>query len=208
MTFKKTLLAAAMLTAVAAPAFAADQAWHSYRFWDWDGAYVSAKGGFNFQQDNSAGGVGFDYDTGHIYNAAIGYQAAPGIRAEFEVGNQRADLSSPAGSGTSDAFTLMGNAYYDLNLQKLGLTNNTYANMFTPYIGVGAGAARVNFDDYVVQGATTRGWEFAYQGMAGAAINFTPNVSVTLEYRYFDTTNRDSLDVTSNNVLAGVKFKY
>lgn len=225
MTFKKTLLAAAMLVTVAAPAFAAEQAWHSYKFWDWDGAYVSAKGGWTWQSDEHfSDGTKADMDGKYTVNGAVGYQIANGIRGEAEVGYKKADVNSVftrgVGSIGSDAenktLTLMANGYYDLNFQKLGLTNNYYANMFTPYVGAGVGAAHVRFDNYspelAGQSPDDTDWVFAYQAMAGVSINFTPNISMMGEYRFFDTTNAQfhgqGASVKSNELLAGVKFKY
>jgi hypothetical protein len=52
-------------------------------------------------------------------------------------------------------WAFMGNAYWDIE-------TNT---MFTPYLGLGIGAAHVDFD--TVGGEDD--WEFAYQGMAGAS---------------------------------------
>ena len=226
MTFKTLLASAVAVGALAAATPAhATQAWHSYDFWRWDGAYISAKGGYNSEPDQYFhDGVKSEQSSRYAGNVALGYQAAPGYRGEFEVGYLRADqdhvnsrdTGTVNANGDNKTLTLMANAYYDLNLAQLGVAPG-YANYFTPYLGLGAGAAHVKFDDYRAgaltgSSANDGDWVFAYQAIAGAAINLTQNVSMTGEYRFFDTTNAEfhgqGARIRANEVLAGLKLKY
>ncbi len=66
-------------------------------------------------------------------------------------------------------------------------------NRWTPYIGAGIGAGRVTLNDVLIvpNGLQLNGnaWEFAYQGIAGVKYGVTPAWSISLDYRYFATTN-------------------
>ena len=85
-------------------------------------------------------------------------------------------------TGSIDAIGLMANGYYDfLN-----------SSAFTPYLGGGVGAAHVAITDAgipALSGTTVsaKDWQFAYQGIAGVRYSFTPNISLSLDYRYFAT---------------------
>lgn len=137
----------------------------------------------------------------------VGYQGLwwQGLRLEVE-GTVRSngidtitDTTGPAfpagsstkarGSITSLAF--MGNAIYDFMPD----------SVWTPYLGVGVGAARISVEDAGPSGASLNvnghDWQFAYQGIAGLKYAFNAKWSASVDYRYFGT-----LDPTiSTNVL-------
>jgi opacity protein-like surface antigen len=61
----------------------------------------------------------------------------------------------------------------------------------TPYIGAGAGAARMSVFDYqstaappFTGGTSNNQWKFAFAGMAGVGIKVAPNVMLDVGYRY------------------------
>lgn len=168
----------------AAPASAAK--WMGQNF---DQPYVSLKGGVNSVQNDN----GYDFDTGYNVIGAVGYSAATNVRAELEGGWSSADAQ---GNTEVNTLTIMANGYYDFN--NLGWVSE----IVTPYLGVGLGAAHQRLD------GSDNGWEFAYQGIAGAAYNINPNVAFTAEYRYLGTTDIDDTSYNSHNFLAGVKFAY
>lgn len=112
--------------------------------------------------------------------------------------------------------TYMANAYFDL-----GTFNN-----FTPYLGAGAGVARVkwkglNNQMYCVNGPVLPGdacsgasyavaehgaaasWRFAYSLMAGVAYDVTRNVKLDLGYRYSHIQGGDMFGWDSGSAAAG-----
>ena len=94
------------------------------------------------------------------------------------------NLASTQLSGGVESLAVMGNVIVDI------LPHSRW----TPYIGAGIGGARVTANTTIpaLGGfVLTRGdnYEFAYQGVAGLKFAITPNVSASLDYRYFATTN-------------------
>lgn len=174
-------LAVSAIALSATPASAAK--WMGQNF---DQPYFSVKGGVNSVQDDN----GYNFDTGYNVNAAIGYSAATNVRAELEVGFSAADADGDAEVNTA---TIMANGYYDFTCLNW---------MVTPYLGAGIGAAHQRLD------GSNNGWEFAYQGMAGASYSFSPTLAVTAEYRYTGTTDISDTSYDSHNFLAGLKFAY
>jgi opacity protein-like surface antigen len=63
----------------------------------------------------------------------------------------------------------------------------------TPYIGAGAGAARMRVFDYqstaappFTGGTSNNQWKFAFAAMAGIGIKVAPNVMLDVGYRYIN----------------------
>ena len=98
--------------------------------------YLDIAGGANFLEATDISGTELgteaDFDTGFAVKAAIGNALDSGLRFEAEVAYRENDADSVGGSGGGgdvSAWSLMGNAIYDI---KTG-------GRLTPYIGVGAG---------------------------------------------------------------------
>jgi opacity protein-like surface antigen len=137
----------------------------------------------------------FHENVGAGAGVSLGYQGLflPGIRAEGEIvyrtnNVDRATSSGFPGTtgarGTIDSAGFMGNVLYDFMSD----------SQWTPYLGAGVGAARVTVNDisfpaFSSQTFSGNDWRFAYQGIAGVKYAFTPAVSVSLDYRYFATTD-------------------
>ncbi len=155
-------------------------------------------------------------DDGFVGLASVGYGFGNGLRVELE-GNYRENdvarlggFSGPGrtGAGVTSAFGAvdgkqrqygaMVNAFYDLDLLKLGVLG--YA--LTPYVGAGAGFSINQFDDVRGTRNTPTGntvqidgqsGRFAYQGIVGVAvpIDAVPGLSLTAEYRYMGSLKPD-----------------
>lgn len=80
--------------------------------------------------------------------------------------------------GSIQTTALMGNLYFDLPL----------SDRFSPYFGVGAGVAMVDYDIGSFNG---RMWRAAYQGMLGLAVKVTSTVSLTGQYGVFIVDDPD-----------------
>jgi len=110
--------------------------------------------------------------------------------------------------------SLMVNAYYDFNL----------CSRFTPYVGVGAGIAKLNlrFKDYAegyAQKTTTS--NFAWQIGAGVSYAATDSMDVDFGYRYVDTGAAnvhkvviddykygDKLNTARHEIYAGIRYNF
>jgi outer membrane protein OmpA-like peptidoglycan-associated protein len=126
-------------------------------------------------------------NTGLAGAAAVGYGLGNGWRTELELAHRAGtvgSVSNAAGSsgGRLDATSLMGNILYDF-------ANST---PFVPYLGAGAGGARVRASgigpdqgNAVVSGSAN---VFAYQAIAGLDYRIGDNLAVGASYRYFATS--------------------
>ncbi|HYH36724.1 MAG TPA: OmpA family protein [Azospirillum sp.] len=168
-----------------------------------EGFYIGGAGGLNWTRDAkftsplATGSSTVEYDQGWVGSLSAGYETAFGLRAEFEVNHRWGndfDSTRPASATTGKVRStgLMGNILYDIHT----------GTPFTPYIGVGAGAARVKQEARLGPiSASDSDWVFAYQGIVGAAYNVTSNLAVTADYRYF-ATQKPRYDFAGSTVSA------
>ena len=179
--------------------------------------YLDIAGGANFLEDSDISGTGLDteadFDAGFAVKAAIGNALSSGWRFEAEVAYRQNDADDVGGSGAGgdvSAWSLMGNALYDF---KTG-------GRFTPYIGVGAGVAGIDWNNVTPVGGGSvddNDTVFAYQGIAGVAYTVNDNVKLTLDYRYFATeepdlttssgTNFDA-EYRSHSIMVGLRWTF
>ncbi|WP_026870976.1 OmpA family protein [Inquilinus limosus] len=170
-----------------------------------NGLYVGAGAGVNFLQSNGLNQD--DYDVGPAGNLYVGYGFGNGFRTDLEASIRE---NSHDGNSHQTTYGLMANGYYDFD----------FGSPFVPYIGGGVGVALVDADfnpsgpgNYF---SSTKA-QFAYQGIAGVAYNFAPNLAATLEYRYLGTTAptfkdngvRIKSDENNNHsILVGLRYTF
>jgi len=223
--------------AVAAMALGLVSSAHAQQPGFYPGWYVGGGAGPTLMQDPSGSFTPLNIvdpsfkakmNLGFGVSLSAGYEGLfmPEIRVETEINyhsNHVKSVSSsffpPPGSfgakGSIDAVGLMVNGYYDF------LTNSPW----TPYLGAGVGAGHVAATDVgipALSGMRFSGsdWQFAYQGIAGVRYSFTPNLSLSLDYRYFSTLD-PKLTLTSaigsvpakteyhtHNILLGVAYHF
>ncbi|MFC0384511.1 OmpA family protein [Muricoccus vinaceus] len=177
------------------------------------GIYIAGGAGFNWLQKTDIDVVGpnntnlgragsLDFDTGWVGVGSIGFGFGNGLRLEAE-GNYRennhGDLRingapTPAfQGGRARSYGAMGNVLYDFTIPGIPVT---------PYLGAGAGYVWHEYDG--VRGSTNgtqlviddREGQFAYQGIAGVALNLgVPGLALTAEYRFLGTLSPE-LDAT------------
>lgn len=181
------------------------------------GFYVGAGGGANFQRDSDIDGSGAsasaDMKTGWTAAISGGYRYGNGWRTELELSHRRNNADKVNGvdtDGSANATAGMVNLLY-------GLKTGT---KWTPYAGVGVGAARVKFSDVGTDATNSidgSDVKFAYQGIAGFGYRVTEEAELFADYRYMGTldvgaNNRAGSDVEgtySNHVLmAGLRFMF
>jgi len=230
MTRLTATLAAVLLVGSAATAWAQNFA---------TGPYIGLRAGVTSLEDQSeVGNTGNPLNLNQTNDLGFGVLGAAGYsfgwwRVEGEVGFRRITASGlgvnndggipaaqarPGQTGTSqsdrsrsDATSAMGNLIIDVPWNFAGIS---------PYVGVGLGFAHVN--EIRQSGGGVRYLDdgdnrFAYQAIAGLSYNFNPHWSLSLDYRYFATTDpalRDTLDrpvsgeFKTHNGFLGVNYHF
>ena len=188
-----------------------------------NGVYVEGRGGFSFLKtpfDNSGTEFDGEYDTGIVGQAVLGYLSAGGFRLELEAGYREADADKLSGSGidfdldgTVKTYSVMANILLDM----VWSPGHQTIQSVRPFIGIGAGAARVDLDlelsgsEYIDDDADLA----AFQGLAGVAFHFGENLAFTTTYSFFRTLSTDfensfgnDLDTyfTSHSIMAGIRL--
>lgn len=159
------------------------------------GPYITGFGGYTINPDV---GVDFDpagthgdqsFENGWVAGAAVGYDFGR-ARVEFE-GAYRANDYDTLTVGTAAPLKVQG----DLTVIS-GMVNALYdfenSSIVTPFMGFGMGFGHLEDD-----GASDT--QLAYQGIVGAKVSLTENLSAVVDYRYFRTLEAD---------LDGAKFEY
>ncbi|MFC7331776.1 OmpA family protein [Rhodocista pekingensis] len=188
-----------------------------------EGFYVGAQTGINWLQDTE-----FD---GAIRNTATfdgawtgviegGYRLGNGFRFGAEVGYTDHTIDQikggaagrAGGAGDINAWTFMATAYYDIDT----------GTAFRPYIGLGGGVIRAKVDgaaDVFAPGNRVSDSDsaLAYQVAAGVAYAVSPNLDLTLGYRFLGSEDLDirptggtqfDTDYQSHSVLVGVRWTF
>jgi len=188
------------------------------------GPYIGIEGGLNLVDNQNLKAYGFartddgthvgqvEYENGWLGGLTAGYTFDNGFRPELAITHrrnsiQRLQLTTPRllGSTTVDTTdvsgyamtdTAMFNVWYELPL----------SSQIKPYIGAGAGAARVAINDGRYNSNELRNQSetvFAWQAGAGFAFHFTEHVTASLDYRFLQTNHGDFdlLEDTANTHL-------
>jgi len=194
------------------------------------GFYYVLGGGGGFSED-----MGIEdeltidaFDPGPTFTMAFGYRLNSRLRFELEGGYRRnnvevielgPDIGEDAASGEVRAYSVMANAFYVFKPDAL----------IRPFIGVGAGLVRANFDIEVFgfcanlvcgperreQFVDASDTAAALQVMAGAEVTISPRLKFTADYRYLNSArmavSRPNGDVFRGNmrntsVVMGLQF--
>ena len=134
------------------------------------GFYVGVEGGLNWMQNLNTNIAGQTNSPrlGFAVGGVIGYDFV-GPRVELEIPYRRNNVNTNYGQTNVQSIAAMVNVLYDFFPQ----------SMISPHIGAGVGIARV----------TQSQTEFAYQGIAGLSAVFADSFRVSLDYKFFGTTN-------------------
>ncbi|MCB2096322.1 MAG: OmpA family protein [Parvularculaceae bacterium] len=230
MKLKTTLLAAAATLAFAPAA-------HAYQ-----GMYGAIGAGLSYvgpDRDFESAGppLAFDseadYDNGIGVYTALGHEGANGWRKEFEFSYRQNDLRHLPGDGIN--FTGWNENTVDGDIQSMAFMFNLIKNFqssgkVTPFVGVGAGMARLKADylgadpsfsgGFGALSVNDKSWEFAYQGIAGLAFELAEGLALDISYRYFATLDPDfsgtlagaatsfNQEYNSHSVFAGLRWNF
>src|ERR1700716_163118 len=192
---KKALLAAAALIAMPAAANA-QSSWFAPTGPTYPGIYIGAEGAANWLLNNNS----YVMDTGWAAGGKVGYDfVGPRVEVEgmYRSNTGTAVVGVPTGyaniRGKIAQVSVMGNGLYDV----------FPGAMITPYVGGGLG---VGFVDANIQGCKMCLAMFAYQGILGVGYNATPALRISLEGRYYGTTNPGAY--FNNNIMALLSVSY
>ena len=214
----KSLVAAGAASLLSSMAFAADMTIAPSPMYvpppveDFGGWYLRGDIGFSNQRvkrlnnaldaANTSSSQRSGFNSAGIFGLGVGYKFNPWFRGDL-TGEYR-------GNSNFDGFDLIGfpggfgaHTYHAAKSEWLALAN-AYVDLgtwwgVTPFVGAGAGGARVsiaNFTDLTVTSAggppglafgdNVSKWNFAWALHAGLAYRVSPNFTVELAYRYLD----------------------
>jgi OOP family OmpA-OmpF porin len=188
---KKALMAAAALVALPVMAHAQSPV---------PGFYVGIEGGANWLLNTTIGGLQVTPQTGWAAGGKVGYDFV-GPRVELEGVYRENTHTTPAFFGSSinhkiGQLGVLVNLLYDFSP----------ASTITPFIGAGAGVAFVDSNSSL--GST----QFAYQGIVGLAWNASEMFRISLDGRYYGTSNPvvNGASWSNNNfsVMLGLQIKF
>jgi len=196
-----------------------------------DGLYIGANAGYNMvkKQDLS---IDFANDTalqpdgdfatvklddGWLYGANLGYAFASGLRTELSFDRRLNDLkrvdTPPSGllggrggradnvDGREVGDTMLLNVWFDLFKQ----------SRIHPYVGGGAGFARISLRDVGFDDVTTfdkHDAVFAYQAGAGVGVDITDHFTVGIDYRYLWTQDAKFNPLADDSNPSKIKLNY
>ena len=170
------------------------------------GFYIGAEGGLSWLLNTSVvantttssgalNTVQVNPQTGWMVGGVIGYDfVGPRVELEGIFRQGSANVSAVGVGSFNDQVSQVGvlaNILYDF----------LPSSPVTPYVGAGAGL-----------GFVTASTVFAYQGIVGVAWNADRNIRVSLDGRYYATTNPtlNNVSWTNNNfsVMLGIQYKF
>ncbi|MBB3949258.1 outer membrane protein [Aureimonas jatrophae] len=153
-----------------------------------------------------------ELEEGASFGLGLGYRFTDMLRADLTVGYGERDVATNAfavpgcgsiclarDAGSAHSWNVLASAYLDLG---------TVAG-FTPYVGAGLGAVRIDYDDIAlttcgltgcqaIDAEGERDWRFAYALDAGVAYDLTEALTLDLGYRYLDTEGGQAWSVRSS----------
>jgi OOP family OmpA-OmpF porin len=193
---KKILLGAAALVALPMAAANAQMFTPGQSY---PGIYIGAEGGLNWLLNNG----GNTYNTGYAVGGKIGYDfVGPRIEVEGLYRNNQGSGVVPFGPGSAftngqiNQVSVMANLLYDF----------APGAVITPYVGAGAGIAFI--DPSLAGGCTMCSTQFAYQGILGVAWNIDQSFRLSLDGRYYGTTNPGTYQNNNIGVMLGLTYKF
>jgi opacity protein-like surface antigen len=165
--------------------------------------------------------LGLNYKNSINFRGAFGYKFGD-VRAEIEAsqirskyknftsGHGQYDLFSPLLSGYTRVISAMVNAYYDFNQLN---------NWVAPYVGAGVGFSKsknhIELEQIFITGASAPSLKgnmtenkLGLQAIVGVTVNFTHQIAVMMDYRYFSTTKLKALDKKFQNQSINLGLMY
>jgi opacity protein-like surface antigen len=186
------------------------------------GAYLGVSALTTAKSSDSQGSFNLTYNPGLMGTAVLGWDLVPGS----PVGEGRVELEYSHRSNRLDkAGFKEGKAPADGSMTVDSLLLNTFGvfrstSPWTPYAGVGIGAARAAADDLKVTGqllSSATAVAFAYQAGVGVDYQLTKTLWLDLGYRFFGLAppklaesngQKFKTDYFSHNVILGLRLGF
>lgn len=134
----------------------------------------------------------------------MGYAYSNGFRLEGEL-SHRFNKLEPEGTVTGDdvhAWAMMLNGILEFN----------HDGAIHPYVGLGAGLARINLRTTGVPATSDNDSVFAYQGLAGLAFDLSEQWTADIGFRHFVANEGRYLttdaDYTNDSVTLGLRYQF
>lgn len=169
--------------------------YHSETRYEWN----SGKKTRDFYLAGQAGGsfpASGDLENDGVYGLAAGWYVNDNIRMELEGAYRTNDFET---GGRSDTWNTMLNAYWDFH----------NSSSITPYLGFGAGWA---FNKLKDTASDDKDNGFTYQAIAGASIDMTDSLALTVDYRFVDTDKfkytAGDFDYRAHEVHGGLRYSF
>ena len=177
----------------------------------WPRWYIGLGVGITHQNESDVDGVtgvgDFEYETGHSFNAALGYRLQPheslfgNGNIEIEYTFRSEDIDNQTVSNEVKASTTAVNY-----IEHLGT-----GSMWKPYLGAGIGISNIEVE------GTTRGDDdvFIYQLLGGFGYEpeTMPNTRLKIGYRYLGTFSdpdysTGDFEYDNHSIEAGAEFRF
>lgn len=146
--------------------------------------------------------VDTEFKTGLTVGIALGYNLGT-FRLEGEAGYRTHSIDKF--EGDIKTLSYLVNGFYDINT----------TTAFTPYIGGGAGIAKIDVKDVSMDGVSVDKADdtvLAYQLGAGIGYAIGKKLTLDIGYRYFATSNPEfegtDSKYRSQNITAGIRFAF
>lgn len=173
------------------------------------GAFIGGNALMDAKSSDSAGDFGLTFKPAMLGSAVFGWDFEPGNpdgegRIELEYAHRSNPLDKVKFSGWNAGGG--GNVVADsLLVSFIGILRDS--SRWSPYLGAGAGAARVKAASLTVSGQPLGDGSdivFAYQIQAGVDATVSDYLSVDLGYRFFGTTGSDYTE--SNGLKSRMEY--
>lgn len=186
------------------------------------GAFIGGNAVMDAKSTDSAGDFGLTYKPAMLGSAVFGWDYEPGNpygegRIELEYAHRSNPLDKVKFSGWNA--TGGGDVAADsLLLNFIGISRDS--SRWSPYLGAGAGAARIRAANLTASGQPMGDGSdivFAYQVQTGVDLMVSDHLSFDLGYRFFGTTGsrftetnglKSRMEYFSHSVVLGVRVGF
>ncbi len=211
----QTLIASCLLLLLCGPAMA-------QHYGPYVGAFLGGNAPTKAKASDDLGDFSLTFNPALMGSAVLGWDLEPG----HPVGEGRVELEYSRRSNPLDQVKLVdgklkggGTVTADsLLLNLIGVYRDN--SRFSPYAGVGAGAARIEASDLQVAGfpmGSGSSVVFAYQLAGGVDVALTDHLNLDLGYRFFGSTrptftevsgHKFRMDYYSHSAVLGLRFGF
>ena len=190
------------------------------------GPYIGAFFGGNelltAKNSDSAGNSGLVFKPSMLGSAVAGWDFEPGnVVGEGRIELEYAHRSNPLDKVKFSEWNAPAGGHVtadSLLINFIGIARDN--SRWSPYLGVGVGAARINVDNLTVSGQPMgNGTDvvFAYQALTGMDVAVSDHLSLDLGYRFFGTTGatftesaglKSKMEYLNHSVVLGLRVGF